>query len=416
MHETAYVLETATDLNLQSAEMVYSDFDQSYLKAQEFFYSIRRSCCPERFPGYTPRNSNILKIMGAHTIPDPQLPFWWSESVVNSKQALSNPWLRELLLKVTWREMMEGIISNAKFKEARQNWSADQRKLISSPKIGGILNFLFICEPDQVLRFRNRATEADRFPLWWYWIVALSVSYSGIPVARFLMQTTHEEYKSGAFNTERLRIFCEQNKRKQPNSESIETFLRNTFSEFPQVITRFNQRGSRANYIMRVTADPFSIVTMSSRSPHWTSCQNPIQDDTHEMSHRLWANLLDPNMALLEMIDPSIDENLNLVARAILRIVKDNRRDLLYLDCLYGERGYITSFVSLSRQLAQEADLIPVSGRMIPFYTSFNTSLEGIPIDFADYEPPYLDLGEWRRDGKMMHFSGQGHYIVENSM
>src|SRR5665647_3842784 len=116
---------------------------------------------------------------------------------------------------------------------------------------------------------------------------------------------------------------------------------------------------------MRVVTDPYSIVSMSTRSPHWTSCQNPIRLDTHELSHKLWANLLDSNMAILEMINPDEDEDVSLVARAILRIVRDHKQDLLYLDCLYGERGYITSFVTLTKVLAKTIGLVPVSGRML---------------------------------------------------
>lgn len=383
-----------------------------YQRAKSFYEQVRRPCCPQEFPDFVPRSPYINAILGIHTVPDPDLPFWWTEGIVNSAQAKQNPWLRELLQEITWAEVMEGRISDKKLKEKRQHWGADERKLVSSPKIGNMLNVLFIEEPSMVHRFRKRNIQSQILPLWWYHLIFLSLSFAGFPTARFLLQTSLAEFNEGRFHLDRLEQFCQTTKKRPPKNESIETFLRQIFSEFPQVITRFNQRGSKTQYVMRVTADPYSIVTMSSRSPHWSSCQNPVQNDTHEMSHRLWANLLDPNMALMEMIDPAIDEEHNLVARAIIRIANDQKRDLLYLDCLYGERGYISSFVTLSRKLAAMAQLTPVAGRMVPFYTSFSSGVCSDPIDFLGYEPPYLDLGQWRKKGKLNQFSGEGHYIV----
>ena len=387
-----------------------------YARAQAFFHRVQRPCCPQEFPGFAHRSEFIQMIAGEHTVPDPALPFWWTEGIVNSHQAKEQQWLRELLAQVTWQEMMEGRISDAKLKDLRQNWTPEQRKLVSSPKLGNMLNVLFIDEPRQVQMYQKRRNPVSRIPLWWYHLALLSISYANMTTARFLAQTSVEEFNSGAFDLERFTSFCDEVKRRQPKNASVETFLRQTFGEFPQVITRFNQRGAKTPYVMRITGDPYSIVTMSSRSPHWTSCQNPLQNDTHEMSHKVWANLLDPNMALMEMIDPTIDEDQNLVARAIIRVVHDRSRALLYLDCLYGERGYISSFVTLTRKLSETLQVQPVSGRMIPFYTSVTTSLHGDPVDFQGYEPPYLDLGQWKKLGSSTQFVGDGHYIVSKDV
>ena len=386
--------------------------ETSYHRAESFFLRVQRPCCPKEFPGYVPRHPQLQKLCGDHLVPDPTLPFWWTEGVVNSAQAKAQPWLRDLLTEVTWAEMMEGRVSDSKLKTARQAWAPEQRKLVASPKLGNMLNTLFIQEPREVLRYQDRDRQARSLPLWWYATALRSSSFSGFATCRFLTQTTIQEFTSGQFDGDRFQAYFGALKKRSAKNDSIESFLRHTFSEFPQVITRFNQRGSKASYAMRIAGDPYSIVTMSSRSPHWSSCQNPIQDDTHEMSHRLWANLLDPNMVLMEMIDPAIDEESNLVARAIVRLVCDQKRELLYLDCLYGERGYISSFVSLCRSLAKSIDLPPVSGRMIPFYTGINTSLKGYLTDFAGYEPPYLDFGQWGKSGHLTQFRGEGHLIV----
>ncbi|MPM98323.1 hypothetical protein SDC9_145508 [bioreactor metagenome] len=290
-------------------------------------------------------------------------------------------------------------------------WSLDQRKLVSSPKIGGMLNVIFHIDPEPVKKYKNRSGKASRLPLWWYWISLEARSAVDHHFSRFLAKTTLQEFNDGEFAVDRLEKLKELTEKKIPKTSKIEDFLFQIFYEYPTVLTKFNQRGGKTLYTMRVTIDPYSIVSMSTRSPHWSSCQNPIRLDTHEQSHKLWANLLDSNMALLEMINPDEDEESSLVARAILRIVRDHKQDLLYLDCLYGERGYVTSFVTITRELAKSIGLVPVSGRMLPFYTSFNTPLNGYPTDFKHYEPPYLDFGEWKKQNGLYLFSGEGHYI-----
>ncbi|MCL2498152.1 MAG: hypothetical protein FWF06_06015, partial [Symbiobacteriaceae bacterium] len=311
-----------------------ADWTESYRRAAEFFQTVQRSCCPKEFPPYLPRNPLLQQLFGEHKVPDPSLPFWWKEGILNSQQARENPWLRDLLQTVTWAEMIEGKINEATFKKAREGWNQEQRKLVSSPKIGNMLNLLLVKEAPEIVQYRHRNKMATQLPFWWYTMALRSASYTGWSTFRFLAQSNIQEFTSGEFAEERLLKYYHASKKAPPKNASVETFIRQIFGEFPQVITRFNQRGAKASQIMRLVGDPYSIVTMSSRSPHWTSCQNPIQNDTHEMSHRLWANLLDPNMALLEMIDPSIEEGSNLVARAIIRVVIGQKREMLYLDFL----------------------------------------------------------------------------------
>ncbi|MCL2548226.1 MAG: hypothetical protein FWE76_03575 [Symbiobacteriaceae bacterium] len=385
---------------------------ESIAGTQRFFARVQRPCCPVAIPPYQIRHPLLQQIAGYHVAPDPLLPFWWTEGVLNSSDAKRLPWLRCLLQQVTWAEMMEGKVAERKFKQARDSWTHDARKQVSSPKIGNMLNILFIHEPTEVLNYNRRSRATQYLPVWWYTTALRSTGYSGLATGRFLAQTDLDEFNSGSFKAERLHNYCEKSGKRLPKSDGIDTFLRQIFSEFPQVITRYNQRGAKTALDMRIAIDPYSIVTMSSRSPHWTSCQNPVQDDTHEMSHRLWANLMDPNMALMEMIDPSISEDSNLVARAIVRIVQGQRHEMLYLDCLYGERGYISSFVSLCRSLSTQIDLQAVSGRMIPFYTGVSISLSGQPVDFHEYEVPYLDFGQWQKSGKLSSFHGEGHLIL----
>lgn len=387
------------------------DIESSLIKARLFYESAQRSCCPTPFPDYMPRNPLLQKIQGEHAIPSPPMPFWWSENVINSPQLNKFPWLKEVLVGVTWQELMEGKISNKKFREHRQNWSVEQRKQVSSPKIGGMLNIIFHVDPEPLKKYVNRKEQVSRLPFWWYWVSLEARSMSNTSVSRFLAKTTVEEFNSGEFSPERYEQLKGLKLKKRLKNAKIEDLLHQIFYEYPSVLTKFNQRGGKTLYTMRVTTDPYSIVTMSTRSPHWTSCMNPVRNDSHEQSHRLWANLLDSNMAVLEMINPDEEVGSNLVARAVLRIVKDHKQDLLYLDCLYGERGYVTSFVALTRRLAQSIGLVPVSGRMIPFYTSFNTPLSGYPMDFKHYEPPHLDLGEWKRQNGLYVFSGEGHYL-----
>jgi len=384
----------------------------SIARAESFFANVKRPCCPRELPEFAPRHPLLQSLSGYHIAPDPLLPFWWTEGVLNSAEAKRLPWLRALLQQVTWAEVMDGKVSDSKFKAARDSWADENRKMISSPKIGNMLNILFIEDPDEVTRFKKRIRKTDYLPVWWYAASLRSIGFAGLATGRFLVQTNLEEFNSGAFKAERLEQHYLSTKKRLPKTDSIETFLRQTFSEFPQVITRFNQRGSRAALDMRVASDAYSIVTMSSRSPHWTSCQNPVQNDTHEMSHRLWANLLDPNMAVMEMVDPGISEDSNLVARAIIRIVRSKNGEMLYLDCLYGERGYISTFVSLCRSLSEKIGLQAVSGRMIPFYTGVTVSVTGIPIDFQGYETPYLDFGQWQKNGRCLSMQGDGHIIL----
>lgn len=381
------------------------------LKTQAYYEKALRPCCPVPFPGYVPRHPLLEQLRGNHPIPSPPMPFWWTENVINSAQLRKFPWLKEVLDNVTWTELMEGKITESKFKEYRRSWSMEQRKLISSPKIGGMLNIIFHIEPEPVKKYSQRKQKLPRLPLWWYWISLEARSLSNNSVSRFLATTSVAEFNNGEFEESRFEQLKNLSLKKVPKSPKIEDFLYQLFYEYPNVLTKFNQRGGKTLYTMRVTTDPYSIVTMSTRSPHWSSCMNPFRLDAHEHSHRLWANLLDSNMALLEMINPDEDEEVNLVARAVLRIVKDHKQDLLYLDCLYGERGYVTSFVTITRQLAKSIGLVPVSGRMLPFYTSFNTPLTGYPMDFKHYEPPYLDLGEWRKQNGLYFFSGEGHYL-----
>ena len=387
------------------------DINSRLDKAHEYYLNAKRPCCPAPFPDYVQRHPLLEQISGNHPIPSPPMPFWWSENVLNAPQLRKFPWLKEVLDQVTWQEMIEGKISDKKFKEFRMKWSVEQRKLVSSPKIGGILNVIFHVEPEPVKKYRNRSKEYSRIPLWWYWIVLESRSFGDAKISRFLAKTTLQEFNGGEFNLDRFERMRSGTSIKIPKTTKIEDFLYQSFYEYPNVLTKFNQRGGKTLYTMRVTIDPYSIVSMSTRSPHWSSCQNPIRLDTHEQSHKLWANLLDSNMALLEMINPDEDEEVSLVARAILRIVKDHKQDLLYLDCLYGERGYVTSFVTITRELAKTIGLVPVSGRMLPFYTSFNTPLTGYPIDFKHYEPPYLDFGEWKKINGLYQFTGEGHYL-----
>ncbi|HZW49679.1 MAG TPA: hypothetical protein VFF80_06075 [Bacillota bacterium] len=380
-------------------------------QAEDFFLKAQRPCCPKVFPGYAPRHPLLQQISGIHAIPSPMMPFWWTEGIINSPQLLKTPWIKELLDTVTWQEMMEGKISESRFKEFRAKWTLEQRKLISSPKIGGILNTIFTVDPEPIKKYRNSSKNLSRLPFWWYWTALESRSIASHTISRFIATTTVSEFNRGEFQTERLEDLKLKTKIKLPKTTKIEDFLFQIFFEYPNVLTKYNQRGGKALNIMRVVTDPYSIVSMSTRSPHWTSCQNPIRLDTHELSHKLWANLLDSNMAILEMINPDEDEDVSLVARAILRIVRDHKQDLLYLDCLYGERGYITSFVTLTKVLAKTIGLVPVSGRMLPFYTSFNTPLSGYPTDFRDYETPYLDFGEWRKQNGLYTFNGEGHYL-----
>lgn len=380
-------------------------------KAHEYYLNAKRPCCPSPFPDYIPRHPLLQQISGIHPIPSPPMPFWWSENVLNAPQLKKYEWLKEVLDTVTWTELIEGKITDKKFKEFRMGWSLDQRKQVSSPKIGGMLNVIFHIDPEPVKKYKNRSGKASRLPLWWYWISLEARSAVDHHFSRFLAKTTLQEFNDGEFAVDRLEKLKELTEKKIPKTSKIEDFLFQIFYEYPTVLTKFNQRGGKTLYTMRVTIDPYSIVSMSTRSPHWSSCQNPIRLDTHEQSHKLWANLLDSNMALLEMINPDEDEESSLVARAILRIVRDHKQDLLYLDCLYGERGYVTSFVTITRELAKSIGLVPVSGRMLPFYTSFNTPLNGYPTDFKHYEPPYLDFGEWKKQNGLYLFSGEGHYI-----
>ncbi|MCE5196017.1 MAG: hypothetical protein LLG09_02665 [Negativicutes bacterium] len=380
-------------------------------QAKAFFQNAQRTCCPKSFPDFMPRHPLLQQISGVHAIPSPMMPFWWSEGILNSPQLQKTPWIKELLQTVTWQEMMEGKISENRFKQFRAKWTLEQRKLISSPKIGGILNVVFVLDPEPVKKYRNSSKNLSRLPWWWYWAALESRSITSHQISRFLANTTVAEFNRGEFQIERLEALQAKSEKKLPKTNKIEEFLFQVFYEYPNVLTKYNQRGGKTLNIMRVATDPYSIVTMSTRSPHWSSCQNPIRLDTHELSHKLWANLLDSNMAILEMINPEEDEETSLVARAILRIVRDHKQDLLYLDCLYGERGYITSFVNLTKELAKSIGLVPVSGRMLPFYTSFNTPLSGYSMDFKEYEPPYLDFGEWRKQNGLYTFIGEGHYL-----
>lgn len=389
--------------------MTYAD---ALARAETFFQQVRRDCCPASLPQYLPRVSVLEGFVGEHAVPTPSLPFWWINGVLQSPQLARLPWLKQLLTGVTHQELLEGRISDERFKTHRQNWTIEQRKMISSPKIGGMLNLVFEEDPTFCVRFKRTQRPATRLPWWWFMAAFQSRNYAGREISNFLLKTSVSEFNTGSFNRERFSgLQNDPNCVKKPRSERIDEFLRGVFYEHPTVLTKFHQRGAKRNYRMRVTTDPYSIVTMSVRARGWTSCQNPAQDDNHALSHRLWANLMDPYMAVMEMVDPDQDAENNLLARAVLRLVEVDNSPTLYLDFLYGERGYVSAFVSLTNQLAKKADLKSASGRMIPFQTSYTSPATGYPVSFTGYEHPYLDFGEWRKARSDHQFAGEAHYL-----
>ncbi|MGE5652655.1 MAG: hypothetical protein ACM3ZQ_00110 [Bacillota bacterium] len=389
--------------------MNYAD---SLQRAEAFFQQVRRECCPTSLPPYQPRVSILESLVGEHGVPTPSLPYWWTTGVLQSPQLARLPWLKQVLVGVTYHELLEGRVSDERFKAHRSNWSVEQRKMISSPKIGGMLNLVFEEDPTFCARFKRAQRPAVRLPWWWFMAAFQSRNYAGREVANFLLKTSVNEFNTGQFDTARFSSLVNNpNCTKKPRSERIDEFLRSIFYEHPTVLTKFHQRGAKRSYRMRIATDPYSIITMSVRAKGWTSCQNPVQDNNHALSHRLWANLMDPYMAVMEMIDPDESDDNNLLARAVLRLVEVDKTPTLYLDFLYGERGYVSAFVSLTNQLAKNAGLKSASGRMIPFATHYTAPATGYRVNFTGFEQPYLDLGEWRRTGSEYQFSGEAHYL-----
>ncbi len=389
--------------------MIYAE---SLQRAESFFQQVRRECCPISLPQYQPRVNALESLVGEHGIPTPSLPYWWSSGVLQSPQLTRLPWLKQLLTGVTFQELLEGRIADERFKSHRLAWTMDQRKMVSSPKIGGMLNLIFEEDPTFCVRFKRAQRPAVRLPWWWFMAAFQSRNYAGREVANFLLKTSVHEFNVGSFDADRFHSLQNNpNCVKKPRSERIDEFLRSVFYEHPTVLTKFHQRGAKRRYRMRVATDPYSIVTMSVRAKGWTSCQNPVQDNNHALSHRLWANLMDPYMAVMEMVDPDETPDNNLLARAVLRLVEIDKTPSLYLDFLYGERGYVSAFVSLTSQLASRTGLKGASGRMIPFSTSYSAPATGYQVDFVGYEQPYLDLGEWRKIGSACQFSGEAHFL-----
>ncbi|WP_066636907.1 hypothetical protein [Desulfolucanica intricata] len=216
-------------------------------------------------------------------------------------------------------------------------------------------------------------------------------SYFNPKISEFLVTLTPEEWVKGKFETSRFSEwrngFSPEERKEIPSSPRLGVMCEFWSKRFPELPGEavlaalcVGRGKSELEGYLNIVCDPLSILEMG-RGKTWRSClyyRNSGRygnDYTHDLSHRLWANLLDPGLALLVASSKPVRARLRgALARVNLRLArvygKGKYKFGLIIDKWYGPEEYQESAFEFLFKRLKKAGMelwVPVGKSKVPY-------------------------------------------------